>query len=162
MKIEKRLTLLTAGHALKATDGVYNREDFEDKFPAKVCEDIEDYGCGENDSPTEESFFDRHSVVADSTFMQLFTELSNSDASDLFFTKSQIKAIFEENPEFFTYSFEERGGRFFFYENKERQRFVISLHYNNGWGCIIYKLKWPVVWKAERNYVVFVPSKLKA
>ncbi len=152
------LKLLSKDHVAKATDGKYSRKEFAKVFTGFLDSDIEGYGCADKDEATGEVPFDRHQLVKNGTFMQMFGEAGTfgENSDKLFFTKAQVKSILENNPELF---FEDGRGHFFFYKNKKGERFVLYVYrYDSEWELDVYRLESDYVWSAEYGHVIFLPQ----
>jgi hypothetical protein len=152
------LKLLSKGHIAKAADGKYSRKEFAKVFTGFLDSDIENWKCSDNDEATGDTPFDRHQLVKDGTFAQIFAEAGTFVENDdkLFFTKAQVKSILENNPELF---FKDGRGHFFFYKNKKGDRFVLNVNFfGSEWLLGVRKLANTDVWYAGREHMIFVPQ----
>lgn len=144
----------TKTYTCPATDGRYDREEYQKTFTGWMDGDIEGYNCAQSDPETAPMAFTEQKLDKDSTFIQMFGTCT------VFWTKAQIRALVESSPELFN---QEGYGNFFPYQNSKGERFVFRVDRRGGrWSLDVFKLESDDVWDAKYGSVLFVLNQEKA
>jgi len=150
------LQLISGGEKLitEALDGKAYISDAKKIFKLYIDSDFKNWGLNQSGPATAETLLNVSEIVADATFVQIFTGIT-PDLDKIVMTQAQIIRFCEKHPAWLR----QEGYATFFLTKISGEYFVVSVHvYDDGLDVYVDRLEDDNVWHGEARHRVVYPQ----